>query len=54
LDVWTSYYVDALDKMVDIHTEGSTEKIKQKIKDTQRSLQKQSEGLIEKLKPAKK
>lgn len=39
LDVWTSWYDKALEKMSEINTSGSTEKIKQKIKEAQNTLQ---------------
>lgn len=51
LEVWASWYVQALDKMMDIHVGPSTERINQKIKDAQREVQQKSEDIIEKLKP---
>jgi hypothetical protein len=45
LDVWTTYYTQALDKMTDIHAGHLSEKIMKKIGDAQAELKKKSNDL---------
>lgn len=49
LEVWTSYYTTALDKMADINVAGSTKKIQTKITESKDTLQKEFNSLKAKL-----
>jgi aminopeptidase YwaD len=49
LEVWTSWYLEAIDKMIDIHTGGPTSKIYQKMAEAKTSIRKKSEILTKAL-----
>lgn len=54
LEVWASWYASALDKMIDINTGTSNEKVKKRIKEAKVHIQEKTEGLVSILKTKKK
>lgn len=50
LEIWSDWYLTALDKMTDIYTNGTTKKIQDRLTDAKQRLQKKAQELITRLK----